>query len=241
MGWRLVDTDIGDPYYVTAVDEAIAQARKEQQCPNTLHFYRRHPPTVSVGRARRIHDDVNIDECMNNHVNVIRRTSGGGTIFTDKQCLIYSLIFHQEQTSYNSPQEIFLNTCETIVQMFDSYNIPCTYKAPNDILLNGKKISGSAQIKKGQIVLIHGTILVDTNLELMKKVLKKYSENSITTLRKEYKTIPSMTDLKKQLQTAFETQFNDTIVEKPLTDYENALIKKLLADKFKNDTWNFIR
>ena len=54
MGWRLIDTDIADPYYVTAADDAIAQARKENMVPDTLHFCRRHPAAVSVGRSRKI-------------------------------------------------------------------------------------------------------------------------------------------------------------------------------------------
>ena len=173
MGWRLIDTDITDPYYVTATDEAIAYARKEKKVPNTLHLYMRNPAAVSVGRSRKIHDDVDVGECIKNNVKIVRRTTGGGTIYTDKECLIYSLIFDKKNVGLQSSQEIFENVCNSIVNTLKKLDIHTTYKPPNDILLNGKKISGSAQIIKERIVLIHGTVLVDTDLELMKKVLKR--------------------------------------------------------------------
>ena len=109
MGWRFIDTDITDPYYVTAADEAIALARKEKKVSNTLHFYRRKPAAISVGRSRKIHDDVNVDECLKNNVKIVRRTTGGGTIFTDKDCLIYSLVFDKKETALHSSQQIFEN------------------------------------------------------------------------------------------------------------------------------------
>ena len=71
MGLRLIDTDIADPYYVTAADEAIVHARKENKVCNTLHFYRRNPAAVSVGRSRKLHDDINVDECLKNNVKIV--------------------------------------------------------------------------------------------------------------------------------------------------------------------------
>ena len=154
MRWRLIDTDIEDPFYVTAADEAIAQARKYNKTPNTLHLYRRDPPAISIGRFRKIHEDINLNECIKNNVKIVRRTTGGGTIYTDKECLIYSLIFNKEDTnlSLHTPQEIFEKICHSIINALKKLDIHTTYKPPNDILLNGKKISGSAQIKKDNII-----------------------------------------------------------------------------------------
>ena len=132
MGWRLIDTDIANPYYVTAADEAISQARKENKAPNTLHFYRRNPATISVGRSRKIHDDINLDQCIKNNVNIVRRTSGGGTIFTDKDCLIFGLVFDSKDIGLKSSQDIFENICNLIVKSLKRFNISAEYKPPND-------------------------------------------------------------------------------------------------------------
>ena len=241
MGWRLIDTDIANPYYVTAADEEISRARKENKIQNTLHFYRRNPATVSVGRSRKIHDDINLDECIKNNVNIVRRTSGGGTIFTDKECLIYSLIFDSEDTELKSSQEIFENICNLLVTSLRRFNINSVYKPPNDILLNGKKISGSAQIKKENIVLMQGTFLIDTDLELMGKVLKSSKNVKVSTIRREMGLTPSMKDIKEELKKEFELYFDTKIEKTKFTTYENYLIDKLLKERYQNDSWNFMR
>ncbi len=241
MGWRLIDTDIADPFYVTAADEAISQARKENKVENTLHFYRRNPAAVSVGRSRKIHDDINLDECSKNNVKIVRRTTGGGTIYTDKQCLIYSLVFDKESEELKLSQEIFENVCKSIANTLEKFNINTVYKPPNDILLNGKKISGSAQIKKDNVVLIHGTLLIDTNLELMNTVLKKPKNTKVSTVRREIGYAPFMKDIKEGLKKEFEMYFNINIEKTTFSAYENNLIDKLLKERYLNDTWNFMR
>ena len=94
MKWRIIDTNLADPYYVTAADEVLLQSNSDEKNLNTLHFYIRKPPGVSLGRSRKIKNDVNISVCQQYGIKIVRRLSGGGTIFTDEGCLVYSLIFH---------------------------------------------------------------------------------------------------------------------------------------------------
>ena len=241
MGWRFIDTDNTDPYYVTAVDEAISLARKAKKASNTLHFYRRKPAAVSVGRSRKIQDDVNVDECLKSNVKIVRRTTGGGTIFTDKDCLIYSLVFDRKDAALSSSQKIFENICSSIVTALKKCDIDTVYKPPNDILLNRKKISGSAQILKENIVLIHGTILIETNLELMNKVLKQSKQIYVSTICRETNQILSMNNVKEVLKKEFEETFDTDFEKTHLSTYETDLIKTLLKKRYHNDTWNYMR
>ena len=241
MGWRLIDTDIADPYYVTAADDALSQARKENKIQNTFHFYRRDPAAVSVGRSRKIQEDVDVNECSKNNVKIVRRTTGGGTIFTDKECLIYSIVFNSKDAELQSSQEIFENICNSIVITLKRFDIDAVYKPPNDILFNGKKISGSAQIKKDDIVLIHGTILVDTDLELMNKVLKQSKNVSVSTICEEIGYTHSMGAIKEELKKEFEMYFDTKFKQTGFSTYENHLIEKLLNERYLNDSWNFMR
>jgi lipoate-protein ligase A len=241
MDWRLIDTDIANPYFVTAADEAIYQARKDNKIENTLHFYRRNPSAVSVGRSRKLHDDIHIKNCEKYNVKIIRRTTGGGTIFTDKHCLIYSLVFINESTKLYSPLETFKIVCHSIINALSNLDIKTVYKPPNDILLNGKKISGSAQIQKDNITLIHGTLLLDSNLELMKKVLKNSTNSYVSTLCKEIGYVPSLKIIKNDMKKSFESYFNIKFKKDQLSAYENTLIKRLLKKRYLNKSWNFKR
>jgi len=241
MDWRLIDTDIADPYYVTAADEAISIARKENKVENTLHFYRRNPPAISIGISRKIIDDINLNECKKNNVKIVRRITGGGTIYTDKKCLIYSLIYDKDFMQNLSSTKIFENVCNSIIKSLEKFQIKTIYKPPNDILLNGKKISGSAQIKKGNIVLIHGSMVLDTNLELMNKILKKNTDLKVSTIFREMGFLPDIKDIKESIKNEFEIYFKNRFKKTKLTSYENNLIGKLMKEKYLNNQWNFKR
>ena len=146
-----------------------------------------------------------------------------------------------ESKELKSSQDIFENVCMSIINTLERFDLDTVYKPPNDILLNGKKISGSAQMKKGNIVLIHGTLLLDTNLELMNTVLKKSKNAKVSTICKEIGYAPSMRDTKEGLKKEFEMYF-DAIIEKTMfSTYENNVIEKLLKERYLNNAWNFMR
>jgi lipoate---protein ligase len=241
MGWRLLITKNTNPYYVTALDDAIAIARKENKIANTLHFYQRNPPAISLGRSKKIFEDIDTEECKKNNIAILRRTTGGGTIFTDKGCLIYSLIFDKNDVVVSNHQDLFSFVCNSIVSALQKKNINTTYKPPNDILLNNKKISGSAQIKKKDIILIHGTLLVNTDILLLFKVLKNSKTDAITTLSKEIKTPVSIKNIREVLIKEFESTLNTTFALESLSSYEKKLCTSLLEKRYYNDSWTYGR
>lgn len=242
MGWRYIDSGIADPYFVTAADEAITIALKNKKIKNnTIHFYQREKPTISVGRFRTIKDDINLEKCKKYDVKIIRRTTGGGSIFTDRNCLIYSLIFDILDTKLKSSQEIFKKICKIITESLWKFEIKSEYKYPNDILLNNKKISGSAQIKKQNIILIHGSLLLDTNLVLMQEVLKNHQYKPVTTIKNEMNIVPSIFDIKNELKNGFEMYFKGIFKRSDFSNYEKNIITKLIDERYKKDEWNFWR
>jgi lipoate-protein ligase A len=240
MGWRYIDTNVADAFFVTAADEVISIARKEKKIGNTLHFYQRKSPTISIGRFRKINEDINLDICKKNKISIVRRTTGGGTIFTDDKCLIYSLVFGNNHKLY-SFQNIFKDICGLVIEALKKFDISSIYKSPNDITLNGKKISGSAQIRKNNITLIHGTLLIDTNLELMKSVLKNSINTHVTTIRRELNYLPPINDLKMSIKDLFESYFNSEFINSTFSIYEKEMINNLLIEKYKTDAWNYMR
>ncbi len=238
--WRLIDTDIGHPYYVTAAEEAISTARALDRVPDTLHFYRRDPPGISVGYFRKVDEDVDVEMVDQNNIIIVRRMTGGGTIFTDKGQLIYSIITNRQLD--NGVEKTFEVVCNAVIDALRKFEIDAKFKPPNDILLNGKKISGSAQVLKKDVVLLHGTMLVGTDLRLMNKVLKRPKLDYVTTIQKEMGgNVPSITDLKNALINSFKSTFNLNITPDNLIEFETELIDKLKISKYGSNDWNFKR
>lgn len=238
--WRLIDTDLGHPYYVTAAEEAICKARAQDLVSDTLHFYRRDPPGISVGYFKKVEEDVNVELCKKNNVTIVRRMTGGGTIFTDKNQLIFSIITKRQLA--NGIENTFKMVCNGIIDMLKKFNIQAEYKPPNDILLNEKKISGSAQTLKKDVVLLHGTILLATDLDLMQKVLKQINLDYITTIEQELvNNIPTIEEIKTELVKSFNKSFGVKILQDSLNQREIKMTKILINDKYNSNKWNFKR
>lgn len=242
MGWRIITTGLADPYFVTAADEALIILRTQDIIPNTLHFYQRNQPTISLGRSRKLDQDLNLHYCQQQHIPLIRRTTGGGTIYTDPGCLIYSLIFDISNITATSAIDIFYTICTTIVKALQKLNINASYKPPNDIYLSGKKISGSGLLKKNQCILVHGTILHSTDLTIMHHALNKSSQTTpVTTLQNEQYTNITILDLQTALLQQFASLFTTTFDPSPFTTKEKALIDNLIQTRYSQPQWNAMR
>jgi lipoate-protein ligase A len=150
------------------------------------------------------------------------------------------LVISCDKKKLNS-NEIFENLCGVIIKSLENLNIHSCYKPPNDILLNKKKISGSAILKKENIFLIHGTILLDTDLVLMKKVLRCNTSDKVTTISNELSNPPDFNEIKTQIKKEFEYYFDTGFEESELTKYEEDLIEKLMKQRYLNESWNYAR
>lgn len=171
MRWRVVRTETHDAYLNMALDEAGSEAVKAGRSPPTIRFYRWKPSAVSIGYFQGLRDEVNIEACRKLGIDYIRRRTGGGAVYHDYNGEItYSVIAPQDLFPKNIV-ESYRVICGWIVNALEHLGIKAEFKPINDILVGGKKISGSAQTRRGGILLQHGTLLYDLDLETMFTVL----------------------------------------------------------------------
>lgn len=250
MSWRFIDTGLASPPYTAAVDETIVKALAKGLVKNTLHFYRRNKPTISLGYFQKISESINLNLCKKYDVQIIRRVSGGSAIYTDSGQLIYALAV--KDILPENIIEAYRKVCSAIIYALDEFGLDAKFKPINDVQINGRKISGSAQVKKWGVVLQHGTILVDTNLNRMFELLKipkaklkaahlKRPANMVTTLKNELGYKPQMKDVKRAVLNGFNKVFKIKFEKGQLTEFEMKLIRKLIKVKYGNDRWNFKR
>lgn len=122
---------------------------------------------IIIGHYQNAENEVNLEAARNYGAQIVRRSSGGGTVYHDLGNLNYSLIYpidglnKQETAVYAAP----------IVKALQKIGVPVKTQGRNDLTLDGKKISGTAQrIQKGRL-LHHGTLLFDSNLDILESVL----------------------------------------------------------------------
>jgi lipoate-protein ligase A len=210
--------------------------------PNTLHLYRRKPPAVSIGTYQRIEDFVDLEYCRERGIDIIRRTSGGGAIYTDSNCLEYAVVVDQEYPEVPMDLEgSFKVLCSGIITALKKLGIDASYKPINDVQVRGRKVSGSAQ-RRRRILLQHGTILLDADFESMSKALRMGDEGEVklmdrlTTVRRETNRVIPVEEVSEALKTGFEETLSMKLVKGTLTSWEEGRVKEL-AEKYKSRSW----
>ncbi|MHA1989087.1 MAG: lipoate--protein ligase family protein [Promethearchaeota archaeon] len=239
MYFRVIDTDLEHPFYVTAADEALALSCSMKDGMDTLHFYRREPSGISVGYFEKVEDNVNIDECKKLGIKIVRRTSAGGSIYTDRNQLIYSLITRKPLGK--NIEVTFELVCNCLIEALFELGIDATYKPPNDILINGKKVSGSAQVKKRNVYLIHGTMILALENNTLERVLKNHKPGYTSSIQAECGFMPEIDSLKIAIRNAFSAKFNIRYQVGDFTDSEKKIIQELVENKYSTQKWNFKR
>jgi lipoate-protein ligase A len=251
MKWRLIKDKTENAAMLMAVDEAIFTARQKGLVPNTLRFFQWNPSAVSVGRFQSVEKEVDVDLLKEKGFDIVRRSTGGGAVFHDKE-LTYSFFVNKNDLKNGDDIiESYKEICNPIVLGMKQLGVDLEFVPINDLLLNGKKVSGNAQTRQGDFVLQHGTILLEVFKQLMFKLLKvplekmsdkqiKSIEERVTSLKDEGKVF-DFDKIRSVLLESFEKFFGVEFVEEDLSDFEKELAQKLYVEKYSNDEWVFKR
>lgn len=234
------------PEFSVAADEAILNARLRELVPNTLHFYVRNCPCISIGFNVALKESVAMDEVGRRNVRLVRRFSGGSAVYTDQGQLIYALIIDSDLLPGDIMQS-YAKICGAIIRGLSLLGVAAVHKPMNDILVNGLKVSGSAQLRRGGIVLHHGTVMVDTDLDTLAAVIRptkaKRSEpplfKRVTCLREVLERVPDMSEVKRAISNGISETFGITLREEPLTSHEMSDIERLIREKYGRQEWTW--
>jgi lipoate-protein ligase A len=253
--WRLLKLETHNAYMNMAIDEAILQAKIKGVVPNTLRFYRWSPSAVSIGKFQNLENEVYMENCLKHGVDVVRRITGGGTVYHDAGGEItYSVVACKDDLDAKDITEVYAKIYAGIVEALKILGLKADFNEGNsracpNLTVNGKKISGSAQCHKSDIVLQHGTILVDVNLERMFTFLKVpwaktcmevvcIARNKITSIKSELGREIPLEIVHGALVEGFHKTLKTPIEPEELTLYEKELAEKLYREKYVMAQWN---
>lgn len=144
--------------FYLAMEEYIAREFPAQE----YFFIWQVDPTVIFGRNQLVDSEVDVNYCRANNIQFYRRKSGGGCVFADRSNLMLSYI--TPDTNVNFTFNRYMLMVEDALQRL---GVDARTTGRNDILVDGKKVSGNAFYKLPGRSIVHGTMLYDTNLEFM--------------------------------------------------------------------------
>lgn len=237
--WRVLDSRSFDPYRNMAIEEAVLLAVNEAKVPNTIRFWR-NTESVIVGRSQKIEEEVNLDKCTKLGVKILRRFTGGGAVYHDLGNLNWSIVMNRSSILYpKTILEIYKEACGAIVESLRYLGVDAKFEEPNNVTVDGKKVSGSAAYIKKNAALCHGTLLLNANLANLNNVLSR-PRYVVTNIINESEKRPSLTIslLKKAILLNFSKLYRIKFKAGKLSRYETRLAS-LFETKYRSSPWNF--
>jgi len=163
-----------------AIDEAIAEMLTFNEASPTIRFYGWNPSAVSIGCFQNLEDEVDVELCKELGIDIVRRRTGGGAVYHDKDVEITYSVICPEAMMDRDINAAYRQICGLIVKGLKMVGITAEFRPINDITVNGKKISGSAQTRRSGIFTQHGTVLYSIDPEVMFSVLTVDREKAIS-------------------------------------------------------------
>ncbi|MCL2038814.1 MAG: lipoate--protein ligase [Bacteroidetes bacterium] len=228
--------------YSFALEEFI-MTNKQSNLNDDYFFIWNNKPTLMVGRFQNPIEEINCVYATQNNIDIIRRNSGGGTIYTDENCWQFSFITHKNKQNTNN----FHAFTKPILYILEKLGLECNFSGRNDLILNERKFSGNAQFSLGNRCLHHGSILFDADLDKMNNALtictNKIFSKSVKSAKdkviniKPFLSNPDMTseDFKNEILNIV-TKNMETIT---ISKEHIPIIKNIEHKKFLSWEWNY--
>ncbi len=250
--WRLLETGVHTAAMNMAIDRAVLVTNSEEKVPPTVRFYGWQPPAITIGYFQSLTEEVDLNHCQKYGVDYVRRITGGGAVFHEKE-LTYSIVVSESDPHMpKNIMESYGRICGALIKGLSRLGITSTYVPINDIVANGKKISGNAQTRKTKTVLQHGTIILDVDVDKMFSLLRVPNEKikdkmiadvkqRVTSLRHLLGREPTFEETAQAMKRGFEEEFDITLVKGSLLPEEISLAKQFEKECFSAKEWNHRR
>lgn len=174
--FRFLDTGHRDAAFNMGLDEAILGSVSAGAVPPTLRFYGWKPRAVSLGYFQGVDDELDTEACRERGVDIVRRVTGGGAVFHDDE-LTYSVVVPESHPLVSgSILDTYRSLCSGLIEGFALLGIKAEFAPINDVVSDGKKLSGNAQTRKRSCVLQHGTVLLGVDVDEMFALLRVPAE-----------------------------------------------------------------
>lgn len=167
-------------------------------------FIWRVGPTVIIGRNQILENEVNLDYCRLHGISLVRRRSGGGCVYSDEGNIMISYISRRGTVS-----GVFDSYISLMTDALKSLGLPAEYSGRNDILINGRKVSGNAFRQLPSRSVVHGTLLYSSDIEALEQAIKppqeKLDRHGIESVRQRVMNLKDYIQVKSDVHAALNT------------------------------------
>ncbi len=249
VSWRVIPgIETHNASLNMALDESCSESVSRGDVPPTIRFYRWNPSAVSIGYFQKMEEEIDTNFCRQNSIDWVRRRTGGGAVYHDFNGEITYSVIAPEKLFPKDLIASYREICGWITQSLSLIGIQSEFHPINDILAGGKKISGNAQTRRNNILLQHGTILYDLDVETMFQCLKvpkeKISDKMVSDVKQRVTRVLDHAQVsREELHQALEKGFTEG-KEWKFGEWSPAELDRaneLVVERYANREWNFWR
>lgn len=234
---------ITDPRINLAIEEYALKTMDVDK--DSFFLFYINEPAIIIGKNQNTIEEINTDFVDINGIHVVRRLSGGGAVYHDLGNLNFSFITKDDGDSFRN----FKKFTQPIVDALKEMGVDAELSGRNDILAEGRKISGNAQFTTKGRMFSHGTLMFDTEIDAVVSALKvrkdKIESKGIKSIRSRVANITEFLEQKSTIEefrvTLLHSIFGgeENIKEMVLTEQDWTNIKELSKQRYGNWDWNY--
>lgn len=237
-----VENNSNNPYFNFALEYYLLNEKDLDD--DTVFMFWRTEPTLMIGKFQNTIEEINQKYVEEKKINVVRRITGGGTIYTDMNGWQYSFI----NKNHSDDGIDFKTFTQPIIDALKEQGINTLLSGRNDLHIDGKKFSGNAQYVKGNSKLHHGSILFKTNIEEMVRSITvaedKIISKGIKSVRDRVTNVYEHLDDKDIDSLEFRDIMLESLLKKSngiykLNEEDINRINEIAMEKFESWDWNY--
>ncbi|MEM2936219.1 MAG: lipoate protein ligase C-terminal domain-containing protein [Candidatus Bathyarchaeia archaeon] len=249
--WRLLDLGGLGPLEAQTLYEAVALAIDRDKAPSTIILCYPSKPYVCLGFHQELEKEIDLDFCRRQRLSIIRRPVGGGAVYLDSGQQFYQIVASEQSPLVPSAVDKFFERfLKATVYAYKSLGVAAEFKPINDVLVNGRKISGNGAGKIGKAAVLIGNVILDLDYGAMARVLKvpdekfrdklaKSMEEWVSSLKRELGYVPPRSKVKNLLIEGYE-KIGIKLIPGVLTAEERRIFVEKVRPKHLSREWLYM-
>lgn len=270
--WNFINTGSKNPYYNMAMDEALLNFVSRGEIDPVIRFYTWNPATLSIGYFQRLQKEIDIDKVKEKGYGLVRRQTGGRGVLHDKE-LTYSVIVPESHPNMPSTvTEAYKIISQGLLEGFKNLGFETYFAIPRskeerdklkqprssvcfdapswyELVVEGRKIAGSAQTRQKGVILQHGSILQDIDIDDLfdmfifknERLKAKMKENfvqkavAINDISNQHITL---NEIENAFKSGFKKGLNIDFKPLELTEKQKEEVQEL-EEKYRSEAWMY--
>ncbi|MDQ0156414.1 lipoate--protein ligase family protein [Robertmurraya andreesenii] len=273
--WGFIDSGNCSPSFNMALDEALLDWHSDGKIPPIIRFYGWNPPTLSIGYFQKVEKEINLAAIKEHGLGFVRRPTGGRGVLHEHE-LTYSVIVSEGYPNMpKSVTESYRVISQGILKGFHRLGMEAYFAVPHseeekdslknprssvcfdapswyELVVEGRKVAGSAQTRQKGVILQHGSILLDLDEdklfslfrypnERVKERMQKAFKNKAVAINDIRQKPVSIEEAKQAFKQGFAEGLDIELIPFELSKEQVQYVEELASSKYESDEWNFKR